>query len=92
MAARLRHRPQPAEAGRYACRTMRWKRLWQPHRGLFWMMLGFNLLSTGCTWAMRTLPLNTLGLMLVGFIALINVGFGLLAAWQLMREEPPRPG
>ncbi len=68
---------------------MQWKRLWQPRRGLFWMMLGFNALSSVCTWAMRALPLNTLGLLLVGFIALMNVVMGLLAAWQLMRDEPP---
>ncbi len=68
---------------------MQWTRLWQPRRGLFWMMLGFNVLSSVCTWAMRALPLNTVGLLLLGFIALMNVGFGLLAAWQLMREEPP---
>lgn len=53
------------------------------------MMIGFNALSSVCTWAMRALPLNTVGLLLVGFIALLNVGFGLLAAWQLMRDEPP---
>lgn len=53
------------------------------------MMIGFNVLSSVCTWAMRALPLNMVGLLLVGFIALMNVGFGLLAAWQLMREEPP---
>ncbi len=69
---------------------MQWSRLWQPRRGLFWMMLGFNVLSSVCTWAMRALPLSMVGLLLVGFIALMNVGFGLLAAWQLLREEPPQ--
>jgi hypothetical protein len=68
---------------------MKWQRLWQPRRGLFWMMLGFNVLSSVCTWAMRALPLNMVGLLLVGGVALLNVGFGLLAAWQLLREEPP---
>lgn len=53
------------------------------------MMISFNVLSSACTWAMRTLPLNTMGLLLLGFIALLNMGFGLLAAWQLLREEPP---
>jgi hypothetical protein len=71
---------------------MQWKRLWQPRRGLFWMMLGFNVLSSVCTWAMRALPLNTVGLLLLAFIALMNVAFGLLAAWQLMRDEPPPAG
>jgi hypothetical protein len=68
---------------------MQWRRLWQPRRGLFWLMVAFNVLSSVCTWAMRALPLNTVGLLLLAFIALLNVAFGLMAAWQLMREEPP---
>jgi hypothetical protein len=63
------------------------RRLWQPGKPLFWMMVAFNALSSVCTWAMRALPLNTLGLLLVGTIALINVAFGLLAAWKLMRGD-----
>lgn len=62
------------------------RRLWQPANPLFWLMLGFNLLSSLCTWAMRALPLNTLGLLVVGGVALFNVGFGLLAAWRLMQQ------
>ncbi len=64
---------------------MRWRRLWQPRNPLFWQMVFFNAMSSVCTWAMRALPLNTLGLLLVGTVALANVGFGLLAAWKLMR-------
>ncbi len=63
------------------------RRLWQPRKGLFWMMVGFNALSSLCTWAMRALPLNTIGLLLIGAIALLNVAFGLLAAWKLMRGD-----
>ncbi len=70
---------------------MQFKRLWQPRRGLFWMMLAFNALSSLCSWALRALPLNTAGLLLISGVALLNVGFGLVAAWQLMREPPP-PG
>ena len=62
------------------------RRLWQPANTLFWMMLGFNVLSSLCTWAMRALPLNTLGLLFAGGVALLNVGFGLLAAWKLIRQ------
>ena len=68
---------------------MQLKRLWQPRRGLFWMMIAFNVLSSVCSWAMRALPLNMVGLLLIGGVALLNVAFGLLAAWQLMREPPP---
>lgn len=67
---------------------MQWKRLWQPRKGMFWMMIGFNVLSSLCTWAMRALPLNTAGLLLLGLVALSNVGMGLLAAWALLREDP----
>ena len=38
---------------------------------------------------MRALPLNTVGLLLLAFVALLNVGCGLLAAWTLLRHEPP---
>lgn len=69
--------------------AVKWRRLWQPRRALFWQMLAFNALSSVCTWALRSLPLNTVGLLLLGFVALLNVGFGLLAAWALLREEPP---
>jgi 4-hydroxybenzoate polyprenyltransferase len=72
---------------RYARRMDKLRRLWQPAKPLFWMMLGFNVLSSVCTWAMRALPLNTFGLLLVGTVALINVACGLLAAWQLMQRE-----
>ena len=63
------------------------RRLWQPANPLFWMMVGYNVLSSVCSWAMRALPLNTLGLILVGSIALINVGLGLLAAWRLLQDH-----
>lgn len=65
-----------------------WRRLWQPRRGLFWLMLAFNGLSSLCAWALRALPLNTVGQLLLAFVALLNVVFGLLAAWQLWRQEP----
>ncbi len=70
---------------------MKLSRLWQPRRLLFWQMIMFNVLSSVCTYAMRALPLNTVGLLLVGSVALLNVGFGLVAAWALVRDEPPPP-
>ena len=41
-------------------------RLWQPRRGLFWVMVAFNVLSSLGAWALRALPLNATGLWLVG--------------------------
>ena len=63
------------------------RRLWQPRNPLFWMMVAFNALSSLCSWALRALPLNNVGLLLVSAIALMNVCFGLLAAWKLMQGE-----
>lgn len=68
---------------------MKLSRLWQPRRLLFWQMVMFNVLSSVCTYAMRAFPLNMAGLLLVGGVALLNVGFGLVAAWALVRDEPP---
>ena len=65
---------------------MKLSRLWQPRRALFWQWLMFNLLSSLCAWALRALPLNGVGVLLVGGVALLNVGFGLLAAWALVRD------
>jgi len=65
----------------------RLRRLWQPQNPLFWMMLGFNALSSVCTWIMRSQPLNLFGLLLIGTVALINVACGLLAAWKLMTDK-----
>jgi hypothetical protein len=71
--------------------TIKLRRLWQPGRLLFWQMLFFNLMSSVCSWALRAYPLNTLGLVLLSVVALVNVGFGLACAWMLVREEAP-PG
>lgn len=68
--------------------SLKLSRLWQPGRLLFWQMVFFNVMSSVCAWAMRAYPLNTVGLLLVGFVALLNVMFGLAAAWLLMRDEP----
>jgi hypothetical protein len=64
------------------------RRLWQPGRLLFWQMVFFNGMSSACAWVLRAVPLNGIGMALVTFIALLNCGFGLAAAWMLLREEP----
>ncbi len=68
---------------------MKWQRLWQPKRLLFWQMLMFNILSSVCSWALRALPLNGTGMAVVSIVALANVGFGLLAAWALLKDPTP---
>ena len=64
---------------------MKLSRLWQPRTRLFWLVVAFNVLSSLCAWALRTLPLNTAGMLLVGTAALLNCGFGLLATWRLLQ-------
>ena len=66
---------------------MKLRRLWQPDKPLFWLMLAFNVLSSLCAWVMRSLPLSTAALLLVGALALGNVALGLLAAWRLVQDE-----
>lgn len=62
-----------------------WQRLWQPHRGLFWLMIVFNLLSSLMAWMLRTVPLSTAGLLVVGGFALANALGGLWLAARLWR-------
>ena len=64
------------------------KRLWQPGTLLFWQMVIFNVLSSVCGWALRALPLNTVGLLLIATVGLLNCVFGMLAMWRLMRVDP----
>lgn len=65
-------------------------RLWQPRTGLFWQMVGLNVLSSLCAWALRALPLTLTGVLLVGSLGLLNCGFGMWAAWRLL--QTPGPG
>ena len=67
---------------------MKLQRLWQPRTLLFWQMVCFNILSSACGWALRVLPLNTTGLLLIGTLGLLNCAFGMLAMWRLLRDEP----
>jgi len=71
--------------------SIKLSRLWQPRHPLFWQWVAFNLMSSICTWALHALPLNGLGLALVGSVALLNVLFGLLCAWKLVHEPSAAP-
>ncbi len=65
---------------------MRLVRLWQPRSGLFWQMVTFNLLSTLCAWALRTLPLTAAAMGVVAALGLLNCAFGMLATWRLWQR------
>ena len=65
---------------------MRLSRLFQPRNPLFWLMLAFSVLSSVCAWALRALPLTTLGLVLIGSLGLANALISLVLTWRLIRD------
>ena len=67
--------------------ALKWRRLWQPAHPLFWLVLLFNALSSGCAWLLHTLPLTPLPMALLTLAALGNVAFGLVVAWRLMQSR-----
>ena len=66
---------------------MKIARLWQPRRAVFWMMVAFNVLSSGFAWAMRALPLSESGTMIFAALAIGNSLCGLWIAVRLMKGE-----
>jgi hypothetical protein len=66
---------------------MKLGRLWQPRRGVWWMMVAFNVFSSACAWALRALPLTDAGLLLFGVLGIANALCGLWIAARLLRGE-----
>lgn len=48
--------------------------------------MALNLLSMALVWLVQNRPLNTLGVLLVGFFALANALLGTWFAWRLVRN------
>lgn len=67
---------------------MKLARLWQPGRGLFWVMVVFNVLSSLGAWALRALPLQGAVFAVVALLSLMNCAGGLWAAWRLVADPP----
>lgn len=72
-------------------------RLWRPRLGLFWLVVLFNLLSSGMAWTLHLAdPQGTLRWMLA-LLALTNAAAGWWLLWRLWNwpiEEnipPPAP-
>lgn len=65
---------------------MKLTRLIQPRNPLFWMMVVLNLLSTALVWLTQTVPLGTLGLIVVAVFALGNAVLGAFLAWRLVNS------
>lgn len=52
------------------------RRIWQPQRGLFWLMLAFNLLSSVLAWTLHLLQPAGVLLVLITLLALTNAAMG----------------
>jgi uncharacterized membrane protein HdeD (DUF308 family) len=70
------------------------QRVWQPQRGLFWLMLTFNALSSALAWALHLLQPTGGLLVLLTLLALSNavMGWWLLAILWRTSAESPNPG
>jgi len=65
------------------------RRLWQPRRPLFWLVIVFNLLSSAMAWALHLAqPTGLLQALLTGS-ALINTALGWWLLARLWRETAP---
>jgi hypothetical protein len=75
-----------------------WRRLWQPQRGLFWLMLAFNALSSVLAWTLHLLQPTGGLLVLLTLLALSNAVMGwwlLTLLWRTnpaSSTEPSNPG
>ncbi len=65
----------------------RWHRLWQPSRGVFWVMVVLNLLSSAGAWLLRAVELAPLAFALVALLSLGNAAAGLWLAARLWRGD-----
>jgi len=66
-----------------------WQRLraiWQPHNGLFWLMLLFNGLSSSMAWYLHLSPPAGWLLLVFTLLALANAAAGMLLLWLLWRS------
>jgi hypothetical protein len=69
---------------------IRLRRLIQPRKLAFWLMLALNGLSTALVWIVQTRSLTVVAGLVVAFFAISNMLLGLRLAWRLM--QTPLPG
>jgi 4-hydroxybenzoate polyprenyltransferase len=68
------------------------RRLFQPRKPAFWLMLVLNALSTVLMWIVQRYTLTPLASLVIAVFALGNAWLGLRLAWQLLSSPPePRP-
>jgi len=80
------HKPNPPSHSQPMPRLMR---LWQPSNPLFWLVIVFNLMSSGMAWALHLLPLQGWWLGLLTLVALLNTVVGSWLLWRLWHETAP---
>ena len=70
------------------------RRLWQPQRGLFWLMLVFNVLSSVLAWTLHLLQPTGGLLILIMLLALTNAAMGwwMLALLWRTSADPSTSG
>ena len=70
------------------------RRIWQPQRGLFWLMLAFNALSSVLAWTLHLLQPTGLVLVVITLLALTNAALGwwLLARLWRTSADPSTSG
>lgn len=72
-------------------RVIKLRRLFQPRKPAFWLMLVLNGLSTALMWIVQNYRLTPLASVVIAVFALGNAWLGLRLAWRLLTtpDEPP---
>ncbi|MBX9817783.1 MAG: hypothetical protein K2X79_07115 [Burkholderiaceae bacterium] len=70
---------------------MHWRRLIQPRKPAFWLMLALNALSTALMWIVQHYPLTALASLVIAVFAFANACLGVRLAWQLLSTPPSPP-
>jgi hypothetical protein len=65
--------------------ALRW---WQPHRPLFWLMVAFNVLSSGLAWTLHWADPPGLWRVILTVLALTNAAMGWWLLLRLWNDAP----
>lgn len=75
---------------------IRLRRLIQPSKAAFWLMLALNGLSTALVWIVQNRNLSPIASVIVAVFVIGNAVLGLRFAWHLLNapaeNEGPTPG
>ena len=65
--------------------SMRLMQIFQPRNPVFWTMLALNGVSYALMWIVQNRLLNTMGMLLVGSLSLVNAVLGMWLLWRLAK-------